>query len=297
MQFLQDYTQLAHRAFQNTVFNHERFGAGWLADYDSKLSGYVDRLRSLGIYEETITRFIAGYKKRVSAFFGAESRCASSFITGPANFPVQQQRKRHEVARQRMNEVTEYADRVMASLERAAKRQQIRESGITPLMEAQRKLNRRQRDQEQMKQTNAVIRKYKTDDDRTLALLELGYSPQSVSQLLKPDFAGRIGFPRYALTNNNAEITRLKKRVEELKQKEYRAETVGQTNYPFVGGQVVLDYEDDRLRIIHDEKPGPEAIAELKRSGFRWSPSNKAWQRQLTPNARWVAGRITGIKL
>ena len=57
------------------------------------------------------------------------------------------------------------------------------------------------------------------------------------------------------------------------------------------GGEIVKNAELNRLQIVFDEIPGEETRAELKRNGFRWSPSNQAWQRQLTPNAE-AAARI-----
>ena len=43
-----------------------------------------------------------------------------------------------------------------------------------------------------------------------------------------------------------------------------------------------------RLQIRFDGKPDSDIRAALKHKGFRWSPSNEAWQRQLTNNARYA---------
>lgn len=96
----------------------------------------------------------------------------------------------------------------------------------------------------------------------------------------------------YQLSNNNAEINRLKKRIATL---ERRAE-VGFVGWKFEGGEAVANREENRLQLLFDEKPSEEQRSKLKSWGFRWSPSNKAWQRQLNGNAIYAAGQIDFIK-
>ena len=52
------------------------------------------------------------------------------------------------------------------------------------------------------------------------------------------------------------------------------------------------DFEDGRIRFKFDGKPRQEIIDIMKSRGFRWSPSNKAWQRQNTPNGVWSAKQV-----
>ena len=49
--------------------------------------------------------------------------------------------------------------------------------------------------------------------------------------------------------------------------------------------KIVHNIEQNRLQLLFDGKPDDEMRAKLKSRGYRWSPRNKAWQRQLTPNA------------
>jgi len=49
--------------------------------------------------------------------------------------------------------------------------------------------------------------------------------------------------------------------------------------------RVLQNTEENRLQLLFPDKPEAEMIATLKSRGFKWSPRNKAWQRQLTPNA------------
>lgn len=43
------------------------------------------------------------------------------------------------------------------------------------------------------------------------------------------------------------------------------------------------------------EIPDADTRDALKSNGFRWSPRNKAWQRQLTQNAEYAARRVLGL--
>ena len=99
-------------------------------------------------------------------------------------------------------------------------------------------------------------------------------------------------FPTFHITNNGAEIRRLKKRIESLTATQ-NTEFVG---WKFNGGEAVINEDKNRLQLIFDEKPNDEQRATLKANGFRWAPSDKAWQRQLNHNAFYAANRIDFIK-
>ncbi len=60
-------------------------------------------------------------------------------------------------------------------------------------------------------------------------------------------------------------------------------------------GQIVRNTAQNRLQIVFDSIPDPELRAALKANGFRWSPKNQAWQRQLTDNALRAANSALGI--
>lgn len=99
-------------------------------------------------------------------------------------------------------------------------------------------------------------------------------------------------FPSYQLQNNNQEINRLKKRIEQLT----RDKEVGFVGWEFDGGKAVTNKELTRLQLLFDEKPSEEQRSELKYNGFKWSPNNQAWQRQLNENAIYAASRISFVK-
>lgn len=60
---------------------------------------------------------------------------------------------------------------------------------------------------------------------------------------------------------------------------------IEQKEYTYGNARVLHNNEDNRLQLFFDGKPDQPMIERLKSRGFKWSPRNKAWQRQLTPNA------------
>ena len=67
--------------------------------------------------------------------------------------------------------------------------------------------------------------------------------------------------------------------------------------FPFDGGKLILNREADRLQIVYGQIPDDETRKRLKSSGFRWSPTNRAWQRHLTQNSIRAAERLLGIDI
>lgn len=63
---------------------------------------------------------------------------------------------------------------------------------------------------------------------------------------------------------------------------------IEQKEYEIDGVRVLQNAEENRLQLFYDGKPAQDMIATLKSRGFKWSPRNKAWQRQLTNNAVWA---------
>jgi hypothetical protein len=60
---------------------------------------------------------------------------------------------------------------------------------------------------------------------------------------------------------------------------------IEQKEYSYGNVKVLHNTDDNRLQLFFDGKPEQSMIERLKSKGFKWSLRNKAWQRQLTPNA------------
>jgi hypothetical protein len=143
-------------------------------------------------------------------------------------------------------------------------------------------------DQARMKAANAAIRKHKKagPEAQVAALVEIGFSEKVAGQLLTPDFCGRIGFPDYALQNNNANIRRLKARIPRV-QAVQAAETVSEQI-----GTVEYREDDGRVQLVFPGKPPAEVRASLRSHGFKWSPTRGAWVRHLSQAARYYGRQI-----
>lgn len=56
--------------------------------------------------------------------------------------------------------------------------------------------------------------------------------------------------------------------------------------------EVIENADIMRLQLRFDGKPDADTRTVLKQNGFRWSPSNGVWQRQLTDNANFALERV-----
>lgn len=139
---------------------------------------------------------------------------------------------------------------------------------------------------EKMKSINAYYRKHKTCkgfeglSDETAAKydhnVEAGYSWE------------KQPFPSYKLTNSNANIRRLKGRVNELT----RLQENPITGWEFEGGRVEANQEENRLQMFFDKRLSKEMYEFVaKRCAFNWSRKNQCFQRQLNRNSVHAAKR------
>lgn len=160
----------------------------------------------------------------------------------------------------------------------------------TELEQMKRKLQGAEVAQDFMKKANAFTRK--KDDQGLEDLFKDMYGPEkyqaALAEYRKPDYMGKIGFASYQLSNNLANIKRMRGRVAELEAKAKAADEVGFKEQEFNGLTVVKNFTEDRLQLLFDGKPDDEVRKVLKSNGFRWAPSQQAWQRKLTNNALYA---------
>jgi hypothetical protein len=228
--------------------------------------------------DEGFSLYREGFRKRYLAMLEAKSRTLSSMVAGSSNFPLARMAKAGNVADRRTHEVIEYRKSAVLGLMRVLTPEKgpIRTSDADAGTRIESKAHRLEVQQELMKAANKAIRanEKRGPEAQVMALVTLGLEKSVAQKLLQPDFAGRIGFPSYMITNNGAEIRRLKAREESVKE---AASQPTRSEEGSSGVRLEDSPPENRVRLFFGGKPSPEVIASLKQNGFRWAPSLGCW--------------------
>lgn len=275
---LDSFSRQAYLANYWTSFSPDRRGEQLIKDYNGQLDEDIKELQAAGIEEETITGYIERYKKLFGSWLNAKSRCASSMITGPANFNVRKHQKANRSEENHYSLWQEWRERAKKAIVRKSK------PAATYTSELERyraELAGMQRNHELMKDGNKRIKAAtKSGEDLTEYLTNtFKIQPHMIEHTM------RWGF---GLTNNNANMKRVEGMIKLLEQKEAMKEESPITKYLFDGGEFLVNYEADRIQIFFATRPTSDELAVWKSKGlntYNWSPSAKAWQRKITPNA------------
>ena len=243
------------------------------------------------MYHEKIDSLLDTYARKLAANmnkgYEIDARVPSILIAGGSNFPTRKKEKQNAA---RDSNYREWQD-IQGLLDK------IRSTGMggisaddpQAVQKLEKKLESLEKSQETMKAVNAYYRKHKTLDG-------CPHLPPEQLEKLKADMAsswhlGDKPFATWALSNNSAEIRRVKDRIKSLSQQK----EIGFVGWEFDGGKVEANTEVNRLQIFFEDKPDEATREALKSNGFRWSPKAGAWQRQLTSNAYYAADYVKAI--
>jgi hypothetical protein len=273
---------LAKRSGQMISMDPDRYGEHMLDGLESELQQFLAQLP-----EEVREHYEDAYIAKYSEWLGCMSRCFSQMITGAGGW------KASTFRRWERNNNAEHAarERLDAWAKKVIKRcnREERLTGWAEVERLQDKIDSLKAAQETMKAANKVVRNSKLSEvEKVDELVALGFSEQNAMKVLEPDFCGRVGFPSYMLTNNLAKIKDAEARMARhaaMAQEEDREET-------FEWGVLAWVYSEERVRFVFDGKPSAEVISLMKSNAFKWSPRNKAWQRQITPSSKYAVKRM-----
>lgn len=290
---LEHLRELARRAHYWTSFTPEKRAESIVNIYSEELDD--DMIEITKLSAEYAPRYKEKYIQFLSHWLRSKSNCASSMIAGPANFNVRRAEKANRSEENRYNEFRQWRDKIFASFQKQAKRQAIIDAG-GELEIAKQKLIDLQFLQEYMKRINKAHAAYIKNPNSILES-ELSESEKDfVIKWVPLASYHKKPFMSFSLTNNNAKIKAAEARVKVLEDKE-AAKSDENTEFEIPGGKLILNYQADRIQIFNEQKPEQSVIASYKSHGLKWSPFNKCWQRQITPNAKFSMKRLFNINL
>jgi len=290
--------ELARGAFNGTSFSPERIGDTMRREYGEGLAAdlayfteQATKGGTLDMVAAEFARYRANVMRRFLAYLHSHSRCVSSFIAGPSNFPAARMNKRSDIAHKRLGEYLAFRQRARRAIVSTLRPDlaPIRSSDADAVERLQQELDQLEQLQAKMRNANAAIRRNKKDPiEQLAALVNMGYSERVASELLKPDLCGRIGFADYQLKNNGANIRRIQARIEQIS----AAQAKPVTEHEGSAARIEDDPPANRVRLFFPGKPPEDVRAKLKANGFRWAPSIGAWQAYRNTRALETAKQV-----
>jgi hypothetical protein len=207
-------------------------------------------------------RFSRKYAEWINTGFNIDMMCPSVLISGAGNFPVRKKEKqnaRHDKHWQYYNDYLKEIPKWIKDL--LYDKEIIKSSDPDAIEQLTAKLEKLQKEREEIKEHNKKARSEGKPEQQT---------------------------DSYVLQNLGQNIRSVEQRINSLS----KAKTKPTTEYNSSVCTVVENTELMRIQLLFDSIPPVETRNILKSNGFKWSPTNKAWQRQLTDNARYATKKV-----
>ena len=146
----------------------------------------------------------------------------------------------------------------------------IRSGDDDAIEQLEKKLERLQKENESLKEANKILRKKNlSDKEKVKAILNIDNFPKRLAKRLGMYINENVKFSLHT-----PEMRRVKERIEYLK----KVKSKGNQEITKNGIRFVDNVEKMRYQLFFDDIPSAELRAKLKKAGFRWSPSEGAWQ-------------------
>ncbi len=257
------------------------------SNYEEKKANRIDRYH----------RLAEKFKHESDARYKRFSQLAEVIPMGQPILVGHHSEKRHRAHLEKMDQnmrssweagkkSAHYSDRA----ETAEKNTAISSDDPNCLERLEEKLTKLQELQEKLKQVKAALRKYIKDPN--------SFETSGLDERFRKHFQDYIdsGYAwekepvkHYQLTNNNANINTVKKRIARLK----HIEQAVHTEHNFGDIRIVENPGENRVQIFFPGKPSYEKRKELKSRGFRWAPSIGCWQAYYSNQSKWAAAELT----
>ncbi len=227
-------------------------------------------------------------------YYSAQSRCASSAVTGGSGFNVSRANKANNVSHDREGEFWTWRENALnialARVNRISDDWKAKGAIKSNDNNALELLNQKLADLKTLQNVMKIQNNLKLRTVEEFLKIE-GATLEAWNELLScvKVWNTNYTFPSYYLTSNNGKIKGAKQRLLEVSKKQ---QAVTKEVARESGVTIVENVEADRLQMLFNGKPSVAIISDLKKNGFRWSPTNSAWQAFLTPNAKWKCENI-----
>ena len=278
--------ELAYRAHTGTSFSPEKRAKSHQEEYANSLNSYAEQFEALvkseeqkSIAIEEFERFKKGYTDKYNAWLRAKSNCISPMITGPSKFPTRKAEKANQAEERRLEEFIKWEKKAVKTIEARIK-------GKTPqeIIDNER-WKRLKREVIERLATIVEIEQGKAPYSKPLIVAALkrylmaAYKARNFSDFSKALELVKEAQEKFKMTvfAPNNPIWKLQP-IAEAEPKNKETETI----YKAVGCDVLNNYQAQRVQMAFNGKPAAEVITTLKKSAFKWSPSQKVWQRKNT---------------
>lgn len=248
---------------------------------------------NLELINELADRYSKKLADAINELNRIESSCVSWFISGPANYPMKKHQKQQQ-ARANFFEKNQSLfnpidNRFYKKIYNLLTNTTISSSDVLVIEKLKLKIEELEEKQEYMKESNSYYRKNGTLKGFKNLTDE---KAERLDEIIKNNDLYKLPYAPYQLTNNNQNIHRLQDRLKELEAMKNRtAESVNQ--YDQIDGlSIEEDKEAMRIKLIFESIPSKEERDLLKSWGFKWSPSNSAWQRMLNRNGIYATKQV-----
>lgn len=240
--------------------------------------------------DQLLESFKVKYANWINAHNANGARHVSWMISGPSNYNMRAHEKWHAREGRLWEEYDDIKNMIDQGIFRIINGDRIISSDNPNAIELlKQKIAKLEKNQEIMKSANKIIKNVKLDfETKIKKLIEVGFTEDQAKVLFTPNCYGDIGYEGFELSNNNANIRRLKQRLAGLEKRANDSTSEKNIN----GVKIVDNVEDNRLQLFFNCKPSEPIRNQLKAAGFHWTPSLGCWQRFRSSSAKHQAEEI-----
>ena len=288
---LSDMQKAAERSYGWSSFEPERAGRVMIGSYQSCLDSDLAELPA-----ESHDYYIEKFRQKVADLIAKNSRIASWAVTGPAKFNNRRNEKANNAYYNAVNAFEEWRKKFIAGAKRLEENAKPAEQKMAEQWEAVK---------HEIMETAASL---KAIDEQHAPYTRSLFVSGLWGKMERIANKGNVELIQKAtelITELNEKMTKpiftkrhlfwtLMDKAQERRGKIDETANSESATLSFEGYDIVRNFAEDRLQIIFADVPDSDMRSNLKHNGFRWSPRNKAWQRQLTRNAEWACAQVFG---